>query len=616
MPLEKLQQDHLIEIINNLPLDERVAVYFYYIEKLDVSQIAEQLAISPDEVGERLTHARAKIKEDTDKDNNPLGAIFVTGGLIAFIPILKTAMKTSDFPSEVMNVIAKMNISASAATSAGTAVTTAALPIKTIAAVIGGVVVTGGLVAGVLIADPFDWRNTTPAYVDSDETRRTTTATTENEHSEYDTPESGNSTRPAQVGEIIQFGDYSWLVLETQPDRMLIISDNILSSFHSYNFQNEPVGFLESDLHTYLTTVFYSSFDQADRARIISDIRILHLDEIDMYFSSDVGRIAYYSGQPYWWWLQSPVQSIGDGMFYVPCVLEDGSILEIGNAVTTYGGVRPVMWISTAEPTTLPVNDSLRTRFMHTLDLAEQYDGLALYSDGTHFYGFSPPGLGEISYLHYTGGTESDVYTQLQNNPQQSFLLFETSDNMVTIGTVTADEMHWWLFRSDEYGYLYLQTTNDHGSVTPGQPYYPNLVYQGTIVNGTLIPVEDSPAAGITETSGGFFDYLQGFMDSAAEQGGYALYYSLNYYYHFGFYSNGDIIFGTHGLPLLDTDWDTQGTIQGYDGNTLLIHLNSINTELIFSDDGREFYYGGVEDGTFYYTGSVVDGELILYSSN
>ncbi|MCL2633341.1 MAG: hypothetical protein FWD34_02380 [Oscillospiraceae bacterium] len=154
MQIEKLHQDHLIEIINNLPLDERVAVYFYYIEKLDVSEIAEQLAISPDEVGERLTHARAKIKEDTDKDNNPLGAIFITGGLIAFIPILKNAMKTSDFPAEVMNIITRMN----ALSAPATAVTTATVPIKAIAAVIAGVVVTGGLVAGVLIADPFDWR--------------------------------------------------------------------------------------------------------------------------------------------------------------------------------------------------------------------------------------------------------------------------------------------------------------------------------------------------------------------------------------------------------------------------------------------------------------------------
>ncbi|MCL2633340.1 MAG: DUF5050 domain-containing protein [Oscillospiraceae bacterium] len=179
MELQKLHQTHLIEIINNLPLDERVAVYFYYIEKLDVSQIAEQLAITPDEVGERLTSARAKIKEDTEKENNPIGAIFITGGLIAFIPILKNAMKTSDFPAEVMNIITRLN----ALSAPATAVTTATVPIKAIAAVIAGVVVTGGLVAGVLVADPFEWRNTTPTYADSDldETRRTTTATIENE---------------------------------------------------------------------------------------------------------------------------------------------------------------------------------------------------------------------------------------------------------------------------------------------------------------------------------------------------------------------------------------------------------------------------------------------------
>ncbi|MCL2633338.1 MAG: hypothetical protein FWD34_02365 [Oscillospiraceae bacterium] len=345
MQIEKLHQDHLIEIINNLPLDERVAVYFYYIEKLDVSEIAEQLAITPDEVGERLTRARAKIKEDSEKENNPMGAIFITGGLIAFIPILKNAMKTSDFPAEVMNIISRLN----ALSAPATVTATSAIPIKAIAAVIAGVVVTGGLVAGVVLANVGGDVNIAPSNNPYDDEPRRTTVGDAHPGVPSDNPdtnpenEPGSSTRPAQVGDIIQFGDYTWIVVEVSHDQIYIVSENIVS-LNNYHTVNEYAVSEGESLETYLNGEFYSSFSQADRARILSHIMIPSFSDFEMYLTAT--KIANYEGQPHWWWIWSRyVQSI-DGSFYASCVLEDGTFLEIGRAVTDYGGVRPMMWIS------------------------------------------------------------------------------------------------------------------------------------------------------------------------------------------------------------------------------------------------------------------------------
>ncbi|MCL2047964.1 MAG: DUF6273 domain-containing protein [Defluviitaleaceae bacterium] len=205
------------------------------------------------------------------------------------------------------------------------------------------------------------------------------------------------------VGDIIQFGEYDWRVLDVQDGRALLLSDKVLE-LRRYHDTLEDVTWETSYMRAYLNGDFYNSFSEADRAKIHEttlanndnpwdfssieqiealnktpggndtedNIFLLSLDEVVKYFGDSEylenqnhpnnhlfygiglgfsgqnsnGRIALNAqGQVSWWWLRSP----GDVSSDAACVSTDGQVYVSG--IYCYyggGGVRPALWLNLA----------------------------------------------------------------------------------------------------------------------------------------------------------------------------------------------------------------------------------------------------------------------------
>jgi RNA polymerase sigma factor (sigma-70 family) len=190
----------LIEIIDKLPLPQRVCIYYYYYEQLSVREIAEQLAIQETTVRNRLALARDKIRKELEQLEKDEGLKLYSVFPWILFPLLKLAADNTAVPQGILTKvldgvtsvietaadgiasvtetatdgvvsvteaavdgIAAVTETATAGTAttattatAGTATATAgtaatAVSIKAIAAVIAGVIVTGGITAAVLL---------------------------------------------------------------------------------------------------------------------------------------------------------------------------------------------------------------------------------------------------------------------------------------------------------------------------------------------------------------------------------------------------------------------------------------------------------------------------------
>ncbi|MCL2628996.1 MAG: DUF6273 domain-containing protein [Oscillospiraceae bacterium] len=71
-----------------------------------------------------------------------------------------------------------------------------------------------------------------------------------------------------EVGDIIQFGSYDWLVLDIQDDKALIISEKVIDS-RAYHHSAYPIEWEYCELRSYLNNDFLYSFNESDRERII-----------------------------------------------------------------------------------------------------------------------------------------------------------------------------------------------------------------------------------------------------------------------------------------------------------------------------------------------------------
>ena len=69
------------------------------------------------------------------------------------------------------------------------------------------------------------------------------------------------------VGDIIQFGNYDWRVLDVQDDRALIITDWVIDQ-RRYHHTQEAVTWETSDIRRWLNSEFFASFSPTDQARI------------------------------------------------------------------------------------------------------------------------------------------------------------------------------------------------------------------------------------------------------------------------------------------------------------------------------------------------------------
>ena len=200
-----------------------------------------------------------------------------------------------------------------------------------------------------------------------------------------------------KVGDIIQFGDWDWRVLDLQDDRALIITEHVIER-RPYHVEPAHVTWETCILRRYLNGEFLQKFKEEEQRRIAetsiqnSDnlwfdtkggkdttdkVFLLSLEEIDRYFgdsgdyqnkrrktyegqypsgkwvpsdggyafsnANDSDRIAKHNNQPPWWWLRSP----GDNSFNAAYVNGDGSVFVYGSiALYDTGGVRPALWLN------------------------------------------------------------------------------------------------------------------------------------------------------------------------------------------------------------------------------------------------------------------------------
>lgn len=194
------------------------------------------------------------------------------------------------------------------------------------------------------------------------------------------------------IGDIISFGSYRWLVLAKENSKVLIITESIIEE-NSYHKEYKHITWADCSLRKYLNNEFYNNFDINDRNRIIPVVNKNHdnhwygsnggMDTRDLIFllsieevvckyfgdsssnllspgknqrywfqrkdPNNIKRIAKYNGDGWWWWLRSPgrvnVKAVyihGDGNVGV----QGNNIMKGNISETEYrGGVRPALWL-------------------------------------------------------------------------------------------------------------------------------------------------------------------------------------------------------------------------------------------------------------------------------
>jgi hypothetical protein len=150
--LSQASMSLIVELINDLPVEQRVCVFYAFHDKLNTTQIAEQLAVSEDEVQSRLTAAQSTIQAALDSredDTEPKLPKAVALPLV-LAPAIKYGVDSGTL--NVSGLSAAPAMSATPATAVNTAATTSAVPVKAImAACVAGVVVIGGILAAVFL---------------------------------------------------------------------------------------------------------------------------------------------------------------------------------------------------------------------------------------------------------------------------------------------------------------------------------------------------------------------------------------------------------------------------------------------------------------------------------
>jgi len=183
--------------------------------------------------------------------------------------------------------------------------------------------------------------------------------------------------KSVEVGNVAEFGGYSWRVLDVQNGQALLISEFVLES-RAYHTENVAATWENCTLRHYLNGEFYEKFSAADRAKIVQTelenrnnpwfgtfggngttdyIFLLSAEEVLWYFGGGLGNLENWSiddqfnqkriatdisGTPKWWWLRSP----GYGSYDAVGVDEFG-VVNLGGGFVSENdsGVRPALWV-------------------------------------------------------------------------------------------------------------------------------------------------------------------------------------------------------------------------------------------------------------------------------
>lgn len=114
----KEKQRIIKDIIDNLPLEQKTAVYLYYFDELSLAEVAEDMQCSEGKVKSRLNYARKKIKSEVDTWEKKGTKLYSTG-IPVLLLLLRSQLGDLNMPienskkvlEEVMNQINANNLS-------------------------------------------------------------------------------------------------------------------------------------------------------------------------------------------------------------------------------------------------------------------------------------------------------------------------------------------------------------------------------------------------------------------------------------------------------------------------------------------------------------------------
>lgn len=173
----------------------------------------------------------------------------------------------------------------------------------------------------------------------------------------------------------VQFGDYTWQILDKQDNRILLLADSIL--FHKKVNEDSGCEWEDCDIRKWLNNDFFYSFPEIERSMIcevnnnneasieiffsynpqeekckcnktLDRIFLLSREEFKKYFEYAVlvdGGIKVYDNIPGAWFLRTPVKIYPKKPIYLFSGITSTKRLE-NHFITQANGIRPAMWIA------------------------------------------------------------------------------------------------------------------------------------------------------------------------------------------------------------------------------------------------------------------------------
>lgn len=168
----------LVQILDKLPLPQRVCIYYFYYKEMSIKEIAAELAVNENTVKSRLALGKAKIREELEKSGNEEGLKLYMATPFVLIPLLGLAASRTTVPEQVLgHVLSQLTMSASAAGTTGTAGATSAtgatttatstISLSTIIVAVCGIVVISGIAAGLYFFGGDEYEPTVSIYAET-----------------------------------------------------------------------------------------------------------------------------------------------------------------------------------------------------------------------------------------------------------------------------------------------------------------------------------------------------------------------------------------------------------------------------------------------------------------
>lgn len=164
-----------------------------------------------------------------------------------------------------------------------------------------------------------------------------------------------DNIRDSQIGTSVLFGNYKWLIVEKEKDKVLLVKSEPINGY-AYHDKNEKIIWADSTLRKYLNTDFIAETFYKKMRNYILDTEVVIPDNekygtkggrntTDKLFLLNVSQAEEYkeilSNYSRDWWLISPGSSQNTAQY-----VSYGEIMDYGYEVSnTNIHIRPAMWI-------------------------------------------------------------------------------------------------------------------------------------------------------------------------------------------------------------------------------------------------------------------------------